>query len=217
MTDAATRRAGVLDCASLSDAMDRLGIDGVCRGVVPRDHSFRLAGRAFTLRYGPVDPENPGTVGDYIDELEPGTVIVLDNAGRTDCTVWGDILTELAHAKKISGTVIDGPCRDLHLCLDLGYPIYSRSFSMRTGKDRVQVEAVQEPVTIGGIRVRPGDILVGNSDGVVRIPQEREEEVIATAEEIQGVEEKIRAAIRAGMSLREARKEHAYHALQTKK
>ncbi len=216
MNDPMVDRAGALDCASLSDAMDRLGLDGVCRGVLPRDPGFRLAGRAFTVRYGPVDPDSPGTVGDYIDDLAPGTVVVLDNAGREDCTVWGDILTELAHAKGLAGTVIDGPCRDLHLALDLGYPVFSRSYSMRTGKDRVQVEATQEPVTIGGIRVRPGDILVGNSDGVLRIPRECETAVIEAAEDIEAVEEEIRAAIRAGRSLRDARRAHGYHALQTR-
>ena len=66
---------------------------------------------------------------------------MLDNGGRENATVWGDILTWVAHARGIAGTVIDGACRDTHLSRELGYPIFSRSYSMRTGKDRVQVEA----------------------------------------------------------------------------
>jgi regulator of RNase E activity RraA len=216
MMDPAVERAATRDCATLSDAMDRLGIEGVCRGIKPRDHGFRLAGRAFTIRYSLVDQTSPGSVGDYIDDLAPGTVVVLDNAGREDCTVWGDILTEIAHRKGIAGTVIDGACRDVHLCLSLGYAIYSRSYSMRTGKDRVQVEETQCAVQIGGVRVRPGDLMVGDADGVVAIPRERETEVLDLADEITAAENAIREAVENGMTLREARARHRYHSLQSR-
>lgn len=216
MSADAIERARKLDCATLSDALDKLGIEGVCRGIKPRDHGFRLAGRAFTVLYGPIDPVNPGTVGDYIDDLGPGDVVVLDNGGREDCTVWGDILTQIAHTKGLGGTVIDGPCRDVHLCLSLGYPVYSRSYSMKTGKDRVQVDGVQVPVNIGDARVRPGDLMVGDSDGVVVIPREREDEVLAIAEQIQAAEDRIRAAVATGVSLTEARRQEKYHSLQSR-
>lgn len=121
MTDTNLERVRKLDTATLSDAMDKLGIEGVCRGIKPRDQTVGLTGRAFTILYGPIDPVNPGTVGDYIDDLEPGTVAMLDNGGREDCTVWCDILTEVAYTKGLAGTVIDGPCRDVHLYLKLGY------------------------------------------------------------------------------------------------
>jgi 4-hydroxy-4-methyl-2-oxoglutarate aldolase len=65
-----------------SDALDRLGIAGQAMGIAPLDRTFRLAGRAWTLRYGPVG-EDRGIVGDYIDDLGPGDVVVLDNQGRT--------------------------------------------------------------------------------------------------------------------------------------
>ena len=148
MTDTNVERARRLDCATLSDAMDKLGIEGVCRGIKPRDHGFRLAGRAFTVLYGPVDAVNPGTVGDYVDDMRPGEIAVLDNGGREDCTVWGDILTQFAHTRGLGGTVIDGPCRDVHLCLELGYPIYSRSYSMKTGKDREAMPGEQPLVPV---------------------------------------------------------------------
>jgi regulator of RNase E activity RraA len=216
MTDVNLERLKKLDCATLSDAMDKLGIEGVCRGIKPRDQKVSMAGRAFTILYGPIDPVAPGTVGDYIDDLAPGTVVVLDNGGREDCTVWGDILTMVASQKGLAGTVIDGPCRDVHLCLSLGYPIYSRSYSMKTGKDRVQVDAVQVPVNIGDARVSPGDLLRGDSDGVVVLPRAREDEILDVAEAIEVAEEKIREAVRAGKSLREARAALGYHALQSK-
>jgi regulator of RNase E activity RraA len=210
-------RAARLDTATISDALDKLGIRGQCLGIKPRDHAFRMSGRAYTVLYGPIDATNPGTVGDYLDALEPGTVVVLDNDGREDATVWGDILTWLAHHKGLAGTVIDGANRDTHLCLELGYPIYSRSYSMRTGKDRIQVEAEQIPVTIGGARVAPGDLLRGDADGVVAIPQGAEDAVLETAEAIQSAEEEIRRLIASGMGLQEARAALQYHKLQTRK
>ena len=208
-------RAGRLDTATLSDAMDRLGIVGQCRAIKPRDAGFRMAGRAFTILYGPA-ASPPGTVGDFIDDVPPGHVIVLDNGGRTDATVWGDIMTEIAHRRGIAGTVIDGINRDVHLCLSLGYPVFSRDNWMRTGKDRVQVEASNVPVNIGDVRVAPGDILRGDADGLVSIPRGHEERILAVAEEIEAAENAIRTAVAGGMRLDEARAQHRYHQLQTR-
>ena len=213
--DTNVARAAKLDTATISDALDKLGIAGQCLGIKPRDHRFRLAGRAFTILYGPAG-KPAGTVGDYIDDVPRGSVIVLDNGGRENATVWGDILTELAHRKGIAGTVIDGACRDVHFCLELGYPIFSRSYSMRTGKDRVQVEATNAPVNIGDARVSPGDLLRGDADGVLAIPRAHEDEVLRIADDIHVAEERIRAAIRGGQRLDEARKAMRYHALQTR-
>ena len=112
--------------------------------------------------------------------------------------------------------MIDGINRDVALCLELGYPIFSRDIWMRTGKDRVQVEATQVPVSIGDVRVCPGDLVRGDADGVVVIPKDHEDKVLASAEEIQTAEDAIRESVRSGMSLREAREKHRYHQLQTR-
>jgi 4-hydroxy-4-methyl-2-oxoglutarate aldolase len=215
LSDKNVERASKLDTATISDALDKLRISGQCLGIKPRDHNFRLAGRAYTILYGPLDAENPGTVGDFIDKLEPGTVVVIDNGGREDATVWGDILTYLADKKGLAGTVIDGACRDVHLCLSLGYPMYSRSYSMRTGKDRVQVDGEQVPVNIGDAKVLPGDLMRGDADGVIVIPKSREGEVLDVAEQIDQAEIKIRAYLEEGKTITEARAEMQYHSLQT--
>ena len=185
-----------LPTATISDALDRLGIVGQCLGIAPLDPRFRLVGRAFTLRYRPTGLVDRGNVGDYIDDVPPGEVVVLDNAGRLDCTVWGDILTAVSHRRGIGGTVIHGVCRDVQRALDLGYPIFSRGRYMRTGKDRVEVESMQAPVSLGEVQVRPGDILVGDADGVLVIPRVREAEVFDTAREAAMAE-----AVRAGRSV----------------
>jgi regulator of RNase E activity RraA len=209
-------RAARLDTTSISDALDRLGIAGQCLNIKPLDHRFRLTGRAYTILYGPAGTP-PGTVGDYIDDVEPGGVVVLDNGGRENATVWGDILTWVAHKRGVAGTVIDGACRDTHLARELGYPIYSRSYSMRTGKDRVQVEAINGPVNIGDARVNAGDLLRGDADGVLVIPRAHEDAVLTAAEEIDAIEQQIRAAIDSGRTLAAARRQLGYHQLQTRR
>jgi 4-hydroxy-4-methyl-2-oxoglutarate aldolase len=216
VADDSVERAARLDTTSLSDALDRLGIAGQCLDIKPLDHRFRLTGRAFTILYGPAGLP-PGTVGDYIDDVAPGSVVVLDNGGRANATVWGDILTWVAHRRGVAGTVIDGACRDTSLCRELGYPLYSRSYSMRTGKDRVQVEAMNVVVNIGDARVAPGDILRGDADGVLVVPRAHEDAVLAAAEEIDAIEQQIRAAINEGTSLADARRALGYHQLQSRR
>ncbi len=204
-----------LDTATVSDAMDRLGIAGQCAGIRPCADSFTLCGVAFTVRYAPADSP-PGTVGDYLDDVAPGEVVMLDNQGSSVGTVWGDILTESASIREIAGTVIDGLCRDVSLCRSLGYPVFSRGWWMRTGKDRVQVESVGAPITIGGVRVRAGDLVLGDSDGIVALPSSRAGEIVDTAQEIHAAEEGIRSMIRTGATVREARAAFGYHALQSR-
>lgn len=214
--DTNVARARALDTATLSDALDRLGIVGQCYRITGRDPSFEMAGRAFTMLCGPA-ANPPGTVGDYIDDVPDGHVVVIDNGGREDATIWGDILTEIAHRRGLAGTVIDGISRDVKLCRELGYPVFSKGHWMRTGKDRVQVDQMNCAVNIGGARVQPGDILRGDPDGVVVLPQEHEEAVLAAAEEIHAAENAIREACRGGLRLDEARKQFKYHSLQTRK
>ncbi len=214
--DASVERASKLDTSTISDALDRLGISGQCLNIKPRDPRFRMTGRAFTMLYRPVG-KPAGTVGDFIDDVAPGSVVAIDNGGRENATVWGDILTEIAHRRGIAGTVIDGACRDTALCMELGYPVFSKSYSMRTGKDRVQLDATEVAVNIGDARVAPGDILRGDADGVVAIPRQHEAEVLAVAEGIAMAEEAIRTSVRGGKRLDEARKEFGYHHLQTKR
>jgi 4-hydroxy-4-methyl-2-oxoglutarate aldolase len=197
---------------TLSDAMDRLGVAGQALGIAPLDRGFRLAGRAFTVRTIPVAVAS-GTVGDYVDDVPAGSVVVLDNGGLLDATVWGDILTIMAHRRGLAGTVIHGVCRDAARSLELGYPIFSRGVSMRTGRGRVQADGYQVAVSLGAVRVEPGDLLVGDADGVVVIPTARQDEVLAVSREIAAAEERIRQEIEGGSRLDDARRRHRYFQL----
>ncbi|GLC97158.1 diguanylate cyclase [Cupriavidus sp. TA19] len=205
-----------LDTPGVSDAMDKLGLPGQCLGIAPLDnYKGTVVGPAFTVKY--VSATTPaGSVGDFIDEVAEGDVIVIDNDGRTDCTVWGDIMTQYAGLRRIGATVIDGVCRDVSKALGDGYPLFTKGRFMRTGKDRVQVEAVGVPVSIGTARVAARDIVVADANGVVVVPRERAREVADVTRQIEGVEAQIRAQIAQGKTLGEAREVLGYHTLQRK-
>lgn len=216
MTDQLRQRLLALDTPALSDALDRLGIDSQAVGIRALDPQFTLAGPAFTVRMLPRGLSGK-TVGDYIDTVTSGDVVVIDNQGRPDTTVWGDILTTVAHRDGIAGTVIDGVCRDLGRSLELGYPLFARANIMRTGKDRVAAEAYDEPVQIAGIRVEPGDWLRGDIDGIVVLPAVALDRVLEAAEEIAAVEDGIRRGVADGRPLKSVRDDTGYFTLQTRR
>ncbi|OZI34799.1 diguanylate cyclase [Bordetella genomosp. 10] len=205
-----------LDTAGVSDALDKLGLHGQALGILPlADYRRTVVGPAYTVKYVPATVP-AGTVGDYIDDVAEGDIVVLDNDGRLDCTVWGDILTQYAGLHGVAATVIDGVCRDVGRALADDYPMFTAGRSMRTGKDRVQVEAVNVTVTVGTVRVAARDIVVADANGVVIVPRHRAREVAALAHEIEGVEAAIRARIAQGDTLRAAREALGYHTLQRK-
>jgi regulator of RNase E activity RraA len=205
-----------LDTPGVSDAMDRLGLPGQCLGIAPlANYAKTVIGPAFTVRYVPAS-NPPGTAGDFIDDVAEGDFVVIDNSGRTDCTVWGDIMTQVAGTHKFAGTVIDGVCRDVMKAISDDYPMFTRGRYMRTGKDRVEFLEANVPVSIGGARVRPRDIVVADANGVVVVPRERAREVAEAAQKIEGVERQIRAEISKGKTLKEARAALGYHTLQRK-
>ncbi|CAG7925724.1 unnamed protein product [Penicillium olsonii] len=204
------------DTPGVSDALDKLGISGQAFGIMPlTDYSKVTVGPAFTVRYVPAsDP--PGSVGDFIDDVAVGDVVVIDNGGRTDCTVWGDIMTQYAGIRGIAGSVIDGVCRDVNRAISDDYPLFTAGRWMRTGKDRVQVGGVNEPIGIGKVRVVPRDIVVADANGVVIVPRDRAREVAEVARQVENSEAGIRKLISAGASIAEAREKLGYHTLQRK-
>jgi regulator of RNase E activity RraA len=205
-----------LDTPGVSDAMDKLALPGQCLGIAPLDNYKQVVvGPAFTVKYVSASTP-PGTVGDFIDDVAEGDVVVIDNGGRTDCTVWGDIMTQYAGIRKIGATVIDGVCRDVSKALGDGYPLFTKGRFMRTGKDRVEVESVNTPVSIGTARVVARDIVVADANGVVVVPRARARDVAELARKIEGVETEIRAQIAHGKTLGQAREALGYHTLQRK-
>jgi regulator of RNase E activity RraA len=210
-----TDRAATLPTAAIADALDALGLPGALHGIAPLTDTARTVGPAFTVRYEPITDE-PGTVGDFLDDVPAGAVIVIDNAGRTDCTVWGGIMTSVAAARGVAGTVVHGVCRDVATAFDIGYPMFSAGRFMRTGKDRVRCSAVQQPVQINGVTITTGDLIAADADGAVAVAATHLDRVVELAERIEQTERRIVDAVRAGSTLARARAELGYHALQSR-
>jgi 4-hydroxy-4-methyl-2-oxoglutarate aldolase len=215
-TKAIVGRLGELPTAAISDALDHAGIPGALYGIAPLSNAFRVVGPAVTVRYGPVGTSG-GTVGDFLDDVPPGAVIVIDNDGRDDVTVWGGIMTEAAAVRGIAGTVINGVCRDVSASLAQHYPLFSRGRFMRTGRDRVRLVSVGEPLAVSGVEIHPGTLICGDADGVVAVPAAAAARVAEAAEQIEQIEGQIVAAVRAGSTLRAARQQFGYHDLQRRR
>lgn len=205
-----------MDTTCISDALDRLGITGGLLGIKAVVPDTTICGQAFTVHYVPCGMVK-GTVGDFLDDVEPGQVVVIDNGGRDYCTVWGDIMALSATRRGIAGTVIDGVCRDVPAIKKLKYPIYTKGTYMVTGKDRVYVDGVNVPVSISGVQVKPGDIIIADETGALVVPLERAEEVLTVAQEVAAKEALIEEEIKKGATLREARAKLGYHQLQTRR
>jgi 4-hydroxy-4-methyl-2-oxoglutarate aldolase len=215
IADATVTRLAALPTATISDALDSLGLHGTLHGIAPLTFDFRAVGPAFTVQYEPAGMER-GSVGDFLDDVPPGSIVLIDNQGRTDVTVWGGIMTEIAASQGIAGTVVNGVCRDVSTSLQQGYPLFSCGRFMRTGKDRVRLVSVGSGLTINDVRVSPADIICGDADGALAVPYAFAERIADIAERIEETETRIIAAVKNGSTLVQARRDLGYHDLQWK-
>ncbi len=183
-----------------SDAMDELGIVGVVPAAVlrPTDPKARIVGRALTVRNIAATAPVPEKVKSGISGLgeieahnlaEPGDVLVLQ--GVDQVSNLGGMSATIGHRQGEIGAVIDGGARDVDHSRAIGLPVWSRSVSPITGKWRVETVAVNKPVTICGITVNPGDLVLADEVGVCFIPRERAADVLQMAQRY-AANEKIR-------------------------
>ncbi|MFD5874691.1 isocitrate/isopropylmalate family dehydrogenase [Streptomyces sp. NPDC060322] len=220
--DTAQNRAGTgedvvdrlarLDTASISDALDSLGIGGVLAGIAPQVPGSRAAGRAFTVTYQPLDDCEKGfrNAANYLDDVPEGSFVVIDNAGSTTCTNWGSLLTSVAQRRGVRGTALHGSARDIAEIRAAGYPLFSTSATMVSGKNRVELAATGRNVVIGGVTVRPDDIVVADDNGALVVPAGHAVEVADRAERVERTEGSINEAVAAGSRLDEARRRFGY-------
>jgi regulator of RNase E activity RraA len=175
----------------VSDAMDELGIVGAVPAALlaPRDPAARLVGRALTVRNVAASAPVPYKVKTGVSGLgeieahhlaEPGDVIVLQ--GVDLCSNLGGISATIGHRQGELGAIVDGGVRDIDHSRGIGYAIWSRSVSPITGKWRVETIAINKRVTICGIAVNPGDLVLADETGVCFVPHARAAEVLARAE-----------------------------------
>jgi isocitrate/isopropylmalate dehydrogenase/regulator of RNase E activity RraA len=198
--------------AEISDALDAFNVEGALLNLKPLTFGQKLIGPAYTIQFSPYTTISTTfkSAANYIDDVPAESVIVVDNQARMDCTVWGNILTEVALLKHISGTIVNGAVRDANLIRETSYPLYCLGHYMRSGKNRVYKKGEQCPVIIGGVVIHPGDLIFADDDGVVVIPIRLIDEVICKAANVQKTEQKIIAAVKAGTRLEQARRDYRY-------
>ncbi|GIQ68887.1 RraA family protein [Xylanibacillus composti] len=160
----------------LSDNMHR--VQGTIAGFVPYHRSAKLAGAAFTVRTRPGDNL---MVHKAIDMAEPGDVIVVDACGELSQAILGEIMLRLAEKRGIAGFVIDGAIRDSAAFRERDYPCFARGTTHR-GPYKEGPGEINVPVTIGRMPVMPGDLIVGDEDGIVAIPLDYAAEVVQAAQ-----------------------------------
>lgn len=175
--------------ASIADAVDKVcGVRGYMASYIkPRINDKRICGPAATVLESATDEFVPPQHAlDLIDEAPKGSVIVISvEGGQPDVAVWGGLMTAGAVANGHAGAVLDGSVRDLtEIRRDYGFPVYARDVSPGTTLGRYRTVASQVPVRVGEVIVHPGDIVVGDVDGVVVVPHAKAAEVLAMAQEI---------------------------------
>ncbi len=193
--------------ASVADAVDKVvGKRGFMDfSIKPRINDKGIVGPAVTVLEGPAAETLPPTHAlDAIDEADEGSVIVISISGEPNVAVWGGLMTAGAVANKHEGAVLDGGVRDLvEIKRDYDFPVYARSVSPGTTLGRFRTIESNVPVEVGNIMVHPGDLIKADIDGVVVVPQEHAEAIVAMAEEIDARElEQARLIIESG-SLRD--------------
>lgn len=187
------RRAGKLNVSQICDGIDKLGLALPCGGcmsprIMPVQRGMRMAGTAVTVETA--DGDNfPVHLAVYAAPAE-GYVLVVDGKNATDRAYIGDLIMGACKAIGFSGIVCDGLTRDRDGNIDRldAFPVFSRGTTPR-GPYKKNEGNVNVLITCGGVPVRPGDLIMGDSDGVVAVPREHIEHILRCAEEKAAYEE----------------------------
>lgn len=187
-------RAMRLGAATLHEAAGRIG--SLPHAIKPSASSFRLAGVAFTVH----SPANDNLwLHRALAVARPGDVLVVYTSGHYESGYWGEIMSTAGKEARLGGLVIDGCVRDGALLEGIGFPVFSRGLSIRgTGKDFGATGWLNQPVLIGDVLVAPGDLVVGDVDGVVAIPRALVEDVLDAAEDRERSERDVLDRLNAG-------------------
>lgn len=194
--------------ASIADAVDQVvGRRGYMDFEVrPRINERKIVGPAVTVKEVPTAEKLPPSHAlEAIDTSPEGSIVVIGLEGSDkNVAVWGGLMTAGAVANNLAGAILDAGVRDVtEIKRDFGFPVFARSISPGTTVGRYMTEAMNVPVLCGGILVQPGDLIVADADGVVVVPQEHAEEILAKAQEIDQREAEQTRLIKEAKSLRE--------------
>ena len=196
--------------ATLTSVLRQHGITWTfMHGVTPLRSNMKMAGPAFTLRYIPMREDlDPGTVDNLkdvqrigIEQISEGEVLVIDARGDTRAGTMGSILATRLHCRGAAGIVTDGAYRDSPVIAELGMAAYAAAMNAHTNKTIHHPSEIQVPIACGDVAVYPGDIIVGDEEGVVVVPAHLAEQVAQTAAEMEEKEVFITEKIQAGASI----------------
>ncbi|TCL60851.1 regulator of RNase E activity RraA [Hydrogenispora ethanolica] len=177
--------------------------------IQPLRESMVLAGRAMPVLMIDVYGQQAkpfGLLTEALDQLREGEVY-LASGGEMRCAYWGELLTATARKRGAAGAVINGFHRDTPMVLEQNWPVFSRGRYAQDSSVRTQVLNYRCPIEVGGVEVRPGDLVFADQDGVLIIPSELEADVITLALEKARGEKVVRRAIENGMSSTDAFKQ----------
>ncbi|MCD6672551.1 MAG: 4-carboxy-4-hydroxy-2-oxoadipate aldolase/oxaloacetate decarboxylase [Burkholderiaceae bacterium] len=181
-----------LGAATLHEALGQRG--AIDPAIKPLDPSMRVFGRAFTVHC----PNGDNLMIHHaLTKARPGDVLVVDAGGYMGAGPWGDILTLAARTLGLGGLLIDGAVRDSTEIVQSGFPVFARGICLK-GTSKCKAGSVGEPIACGGVLIHPGDLVVGDRDGVVVIPQSEVDRTIDFAERRARAEESMRHAVLAG-------------------
>ena len=201
--------------AVVGDIMDQMGYyhQFLPPQIRPLGEDTVMAGRAMTVQETDITPgetyEDPilnkpfGLMLEALDDLKPGEIYLCSGASP-DYALWGELMCTRARKLGAAGAVVNGYIRDTKGIRALNFPVFSCGQYAQDQAPRGKVTAYRVPLQIAGVTVEPGDILVGDCDGVVAIPQKIEEEVIRRAYEKATGENMVKGEIEKGMSCKEA-------------
>jgi len=202
--------------ASLSDALDSIGVRGFMDySIKPRTCDVKVVGPAITIKDRLSSRKvTPIKALEAIENAQKGAILVrsIENVSCNEASniaLFGGIMAYASKVKGLSGAVLDGGFRDLAECKVLAFPVFSRSVVPTNSVGRTEVVEINVPIICGGVLVRPGDIVVGDADGVVVIPREKLEEVVERALKIEETEKKIAAELPKSTSILDIVKKHS--------
>ena len=175
----------------------------------PAGMGMKIVGRAVTVQevtgpYGSFSTEE-FKGGHMIDAASPGDVIVVANSGAQVST-WGGMASYSAKLKGIAGLVVDGGVRDREEIVEFSFPTFSKHMVPTPGKTRIKVLSINEPIICAGVRVRQGDVIVGDGTGVLCLPIEHVEKITEEAEKFTADDKKAMKEMENGLTFREALK-----------
>src|ERR1700704_2507156 len=198
---------------NLSDALDRLGIAGAPQKILPIYPCTKIAGPAATLKIVPNGQAQESTVLGTLRAIVKGgagSVLVIDAFENPTVNCYGGVAGATSKHHGLVGCVADGVVRDVDEYKGYGMPVYARGIAQQSVRGRSSCAGYGIEVKLGGVRVRPGDFIVGDENGTVVIPMERIAEVLAFAQKVKATEDGVIAAIRAGADPVEAHEKVNY-------